>query len=59
MTKDKWISVGKGALIAGAGAALAYLLNAVGTLPLGAYAPLATAVLSVAVNAVHKYASAS
>jgi hypothetical protein len=56
MTRDKWLSVLKGAGIAAAGAGLTYLLSAAGTLELGVLGPLATAVLSVLVNLVRKAA---
>ena len=54
MTKDKWISVAKGALIAAAGAFGAYVVDAMSTAGLGVYGPAVGAILSVAVNALRK-----
>lgn len=56
MSREKLISVGKGAAIAAAGAVLAYLGQWVAGGDLGAYGPLVAAVLAIAVNALRKYA---
>ncbi|GIW81515.1 MAG: hypothetical protein KatS3mg105_3322 [Gemmatales bacterium] len=52
--KEKWLKIGKGALIAGAGAALTYLSQAVSGADFGVWTPVVVALLSVAVNAVRK-----
>jgi hypothetical protein len=54
MTRDQWLSVLRGAGIAAAGAAGTYLLSWASTAPLGPWAPLVTAGLSVLVNVVRK-----
>ena len=54
MNKESLVKIGKGAAIAGAGAILTYLLEAVPGLELGQWTPLVVAALSVAVNAVRK-----
>lgn len=46
-----------GAGIAGAGAFLTYLLDAVPNVDFGAYAPVVVAILSVLINIVRKYAT--
>jgi hypothetical protein len=55
MTRDKWISVLKGAAIAGAGAIGAYLMDAASTAGLGPFGPAVAAVISIGVNALRKY----
>lgn len=54
MSKEALLKVGKGALIAGGGAALAYLLEALPSLDLGVWGPLVGAALSVGINALRK-----
>ena len=54
MNKEALVKVGKGALIAGAGAALTYLLEAVPGLDLGQSTPIVVALLSVLVNVIRK-----
>lgn len=58
MDSSNLIKVGKGALIAGLGAAGAYLLPFLtdGTLDLGSYGPLTAALLAVLVNFLRKSA---
>lgn len=51
---DNWKKIGKGALIAGAGAALTYLAQNLTGLDFGQHTPLVVAVLSVVVNYVRK-----
>lgn len=55
-TKEKLWSIAKGAGIAAAGAALAYLGKYVGGLDLGDLGPAVAAVLAVLVNVVRKAA---
>ena len=52
--KEKLIKIGKGALIAGAGAVLTYLVEAIPQVDFGQYTPVVVAVFSVLVNAVRK-----
>lgn len=52
--KEKLLKIGKGALIAGAGAVLTYLSQAVSGADFGLWTPIIVAALSVAVNAVRK-----
>lgn len=52
--KEKLISVGKGALVAAAGAALAYLMQWASGTDLGPYGPVVVAGLSVVVNLLRK-----
>jgi hypothetical protein len=47
--------VGKGALIAGAGAVLTYLVEAVPGIDFGSYTPLVVAVLGILVNFGRKF----
>lgn len=54
LSKESLLKVGKGAAIAGAGAALAYLVEAIPGLDLGVWAPLVAAGLAVLVNLVRK-----
>jgi len=49
--------VGKGALIAGGGAVLVYLAEAVPTIDFGPYTAIAVGVFSVLINAARKYLS--
>jgi hypothetical protein len=55
LVKDTWISIGKGAGLAAAGAAATYLIAYMSGLDWGPWAPAAAAVLSVAANAVRKF----
>ena len=50
LNKEKWLKVGKGAAIAGGGAAAVYLLEALPELELGIYMPIVAAALSVLIN---------
>jgi len=54
--KEKLTKIGTGALIAGAGAALTYLVEALPAIDLGVLTPVVVAVLSVLVNVVRKLA---
>jgi hypothetical protein len=56
MNIEKWKSVAKGAAIAAAGAGLAYLTAWSASADIGLLGPILTAGLSVAVNAVRKWA---
>jgi len=51
---DKLISIGKGALIAGAGAALTYLAEILPNLDFGEWTAVVAAVLAVLVNIFRK-----
>jgi len=53
--KDTFIKIGKGALIAGAGALVYYILTAMLALDYGIYTPIMVAVLSILVNAIKEY----
>lgn len=57
LDKPKLISIGKGALIAGIGAALASIINALPSVDLGAWGPFAAALLAVLANTVRKAGS--
>lgn len=50
----EWVSLGKGALIAGAAAVLTYLVQNVTAADFGTYGPMVVAVLSVLVNYLRK-----
>ncbi len=54
ISKNDFVKVGKGALIAGAGAVLTYLTSAITTLDFGEYTPLVVAGFSVLVNLLRK-----
>jgi hypothetical protein len=56
-SKVDWMKVGKGALMAASGAALTYLSSWASGQDFGALAPVIGAVLSVAVNLLHKLAT--
>lgn len=59
LSRTDWAKVGKGAVIAGAGAGCFYLLEYFQAIPEGvteAWTPLAVAVLSVVVNFLRKLA---
>ena len=51
---EQWVSIGKGALVAGAGAILTYLAQNVTAADFGTYGPLVVAGLSVLVNYIRK-----
>ena len=53
--QDKWIKIGKGALIALAGALVIYIPEAVTTVDWGTWTPFAVAVASVVVNALRVF----
>jgi hypothetical protein len=53
--KASLIKVGKGALIAGTGALALYLLDWIGTLEVGVYAPLVAAVVPIVVNGIKEW----
>jgi hypothetical protein len=55
MTKDKLLSIAKGAAIAMAGGAAAAGLQYLGTVDWGIYAPLAGAGISIGINALRKW----
>jgi hypothetical protein len=55
LSKDDWLKIGKGALIAGAGAGAIYLVQTVGALDFGIYTPAAVALASILVNALRKW----
>jgi len=50
----EWISVAKGALIAGAGVALTYFLQHVTAADFGTYGPIVVGLLSILVNYIRK-----
>lgn len=50
LSKEKWMSIGKGLLIAIGGAALTYLTQLTTDIDFGELTPLVVAVLSVAIN---------
>lgn len=55
MNKEKWLKVGRGALIAGLGALFTYVLDASPYLNIPPeYLPLLTATLSIVVNFIRK-----
>jgi hypothetical protein len=54
-TKEDLFSVGKGLLIAVAGAILTYLTEFITQLDLGVYTPIIVATWSVMVNVIRKY----
>ena len=54
ISKNDLVKVGKGALIAGAGAVLTYLTSAITTLEFGEYTPLVVAGFSILVNFLRK-----
>lgn len=51
---DEWVSILKGALVAGAGVALTYVVQHVSASDFGAYGPVVVGVLSVVVNFLRK-----
>ena len=51
MTQEKWLKIGKGALIAVAGALVAYIPEAVTSVDWGSYTPFVVALASILVNA--------
>lgn len=55
LTREKSISIGKGALIAGLGAILTYLTAELANLDFGELTPLVVMVWSIAVNAIRKF----
>lgn len=59
LNKADLFKIGKGLLIAMAGAGLTYLVDAVPNIDFGEYAPIAVAVFSVLVNMVRKFLVAS
>jgi hypothetical protein len=50
----EWVSIVKGALVAGAGVALTYLVQNVSAADFGVYGPVVVGVLSVLVNILRK-----
>lgn len=54
ISKTDLVKVGKGALIAGAGAVLTYLTSAITTLDFGEYTPLVVAGFGILVNLLRK-----
>jgi hypothetical protein len=55
LSKEDWIKVGKGALVAGVGAAIIYVVDWTGTVDFGSYTVLASAISAVLVNVVRKF----
>ena len=53
--KETIIKIVKGAGIAGTGAVALYLLDFIGTLEVGAYTPLISAIVPILVNAVKEF----
>lgn len=51
MTQEKWLKIGKGALIAMAGALVVYIPEAVSSVEWGTWTPFVVAVASILVNA--------
>lgn len=49
------VKIGKGALIAGGGVAIIYLLEGVATLDFGAYTALVTGVCAVLINTIREW----
>ncbi len=58
LPKGEWVSVLKGALVAGGGVALTYVGQHLGGLDFGAYTPMVVGVLSVAINVLRKQLTA-
>jgi len=59
VTKEKLISIAKGACVAAIGAMLTYLAADFSGINFGIFTPLVTAALSVLTNAVRKWAEKS
>jgi len=57
LNKEQWFKIGKGALVAAAGALATYILQAVGQLDFGTLTPLVVAGASVLANYLRKIAS--
>jgi hypothetical protein len=55
LNKQDLLKVGKGALIAGSGALLTYLLGQLPNVDFGQYTPIIVSVLSIAINAALKF----
>jgi cytochrome bd-type quinol oxidase subunit 2 len=55
MSKEKWIKVGKGALIALGGALVAYIPQAIEMIDWGQWLPLVVALSSIIINAIRVY----
>ena len=55
MTKEQWLKVLRGALVAVAGALVVYIPGAVSEIEFGAFTPLAVAVASILVNVLRVY----
>jgi hypothetical protein len=51
---NEWVSIVKGALVAGCGVALTYLVQHVSASDFGVYGPLVVGVLSIVVNVLRK-----
>jgi len=54
MDREQWEKIGRGALVAGAGAFLTYLAEAIPGVDFGQYTPLVVAMLSIFVNYARK-----
>lgn len=50
-----WMKIGKGCLIASAGAILTYLTDMIPLVDFGQYTPVVVAIWSIVVNAVNKF----
>ena len=59
LNTDELMKIARGAGIAGLGAVLTYLTDAIPTVELGVYAPLVMAAWSIIVNAARKYLTTS
>ena len=59
LNKDDLIKVGKGSLIAGAGALLVYLIQGIAGLSFGLWTPAVTALGGILANIVRKYLKAT
>lgn len=57
LSKEAWVKVGKGALVAGAGAVMTYLATWASGQDFGAATPVIMAALSVVANIIRKYAT--
>lgn len=54
LSRENWVKVGKGAILAGLGASAVYLVEALPGFDWGLFAPVATAVIGVLANYVRK-----
>jgi len=54
MTKEQFIKIGKGALIAGGGVIAVYFLEAVSVMDFGQSTPIVSGVCSILINAIYQ-----